>query len=426
MEELDKHSRLLWWSVENFMSIKEAKVEFDDTNIINFKGFNDSGKSAMLRALEVLLSNKYPTEQAKFIKDGESYFRVMAGFSDGVVLLRDKYISGQSLYCMYKDNKEIFTTKQNGKYIKVTEVPEVIKQYVDFVEYDGTYLNSRSCFDPQLLVETSGSKNFKLLNSVLHSEELSRANQMLNTDKNTLIASRNSKEMEVSVLKEQSHGIPNFTAELIEGLEIADSRLDEVEAGYNLLGNAKAYKSKVESVSLLPELEAVDTSRLDILVNLQGIQTSLQGLQDISLPDGFEPIEGTSQLKDLYKLKEVQENLVTVEKELSSATLELSTLEGEAQLKDIAELKSSAQQLSQVDSSLDTLPVMGTLDLEKLNEVKQLLALAYKYMEGQKACDTVESQLLSSEQELQGIMQTLSANNIKAVKCKNCGQLMLV
>lgn len=426
MEELDKHSRLLWWSVVNFMSIKEAKVEFDDTNIINFKGFNDSGKSAMLRALEVLLSNKYPTEQAKFIKDGESYFRVMAGFSDGVVLLRDKYISGQSLYCMYKDNKEIFTTKQNGKYIKVTEVPEVIKQYVDFVEYDGTYLNSRSCFDPQLLVETSGSKNFKLLNSVLHSEELSRANQMLNTDKNTLIASRNSKEMEVSVLKEQSQGIPNFTAELIEGLEIADSRLDEVEAGYNLLGNAKAYKSKVESVSLLPELEAVDTSRLDILVNLQGIQTSLQGLQDISLPDGFDPIEGTSQLKDLYKLKEVQENLATVEKELSSATLELSTLEGEAQLKDIARLKSSAQQLSQVDSSLDTLPVMGTLDLEKLNEVKQLLALAYKYMEGQKACDTVESQLLSSEQELQGIMQTLSANNIKAVKCKNCGQLMLV
>lgn len=426
MEELDKHSRLLWWSVENFMSIKEAKVEFDDTNIINFKGFNDSGKSAMLRALEVLLSNKYPTEQAKFIKDGESYFRVMAGFSDGVVLLRDKYISGQSLYCMYKDNKEIFTTKQNGKYIKVTEVPEVIKQYVDFVEYDGTYLNSRSCFDPQLLVETSGSKNFKLLNSVLHSEELSRANQMLNTDKNTLIASRNSKEMEVSVLKEQSQGIPNFTAELIEGLESADSRLDEVEAGYNLLGNAKAYKSKVESVSLLPELEAVDASRLALLVNLQGIQTSLQGLQDISLPDGFEPIEGTSQLKDLYKLKEVQENLATVEKELSSATLELSTLEGEAQLKDIARLKSSAQQLSQVDSSLDTLPAMGTLDLEKLNEVKQLLALAYKYMEGQKACDTVESQLQSSEQELQGIMQTLSANNIKAVKCKNCGQLMLV
>ena len=122
----------------------------------------------------------------------------------------------------------------------------------------------------------------------------------------------------------------------------------------------------------------------------------------------------------------MQENLATVEKELSSVTLELSTLEGEAQLKDIAELKSSAQQLSQVDSSLDTLPAMGTLDLEKLNEVKQLLALAYKYMEGQKACDTVESQLQSSEQELQGIMQTLSANNIKAVKCKNCGQLMLV
>lgn len=53
-------SKLVAWEVWNFMSIKHGKVEFDERNIINIKGYNDSGKSAMLRALDVLFSISNP------------------------------------------------------------------------------------------------------------------------------------------------------------------------------------------------------------------------------------------------------------------------------------------------------------------------------------------------------------------------------
>lgn len=426
MEELDKHSRLLWWSVENFMCIAQARVEFDDTNIINFKGFNDSGKSAMLRALEVILSNKYPTEQAKFIKDGESYFRIMVGFSDGVVLLRDKYISGQSLYAMYKDNKEIFTTKQNGKYIKVTEVPDVIKQYIDFVEYDGVYLNSRSCFDPQLLVQTSGSKNYRLFNSVLHSEEIAQANQLLNTDKNTLIASRNSKEMEAGVLRNQASGIPDFTERVILGLEILDKVLDDSEKAYSMLSSTLDYSSKAKGVIIAPELGVLDTTQLDALKSLETLVESMQSLKDISLPEGFEPIADFSQLSDAGHLLEVWGMLFDLEEKLETTSLELPVLEGTEQLKDITNLLSASKSLSHIDTSLDTLSDLEVLSNDRLRDAKLLLSKAYTYMKVQEEYDSLGLQLQEQEKELQGIMQTLSANNIKAVKCRNCGQLMLV
>lgn len=426
MEELDKHSRLLWWSVENFMCIAQARVEFDDTNIINFKGFNDSGKSAMLRALEVILSNKYPTEQAKFIKDGESYFRIMVGFSDGVVLLRDKYISGQSLYAMYKDNKEVFTTKQNGKYIKVTEVPDVIKQYIDFVEYDGIYLNSRSCFDPQLLVQTSGSKNYRLFNSVLHSAELAQANQLLNTDKNTLIASRNSKEMEVGVLRNQASSIPDLTEEVIVGLEILDKSLDKTEEANTLLSTTLDYLSRLDAIIIPPELGVLDTSQLDSVVSLKNLRVSMQKLKDISLPEGFEPIEGTSQLSDVSHLQEVQANIKASDEELSTTSLELTEIMGTEQLKDIKKLIASYEKLSYVDSYSDTMPELEVVDEERLKTIRVLLSQAHSYNKMQEEYNLLESQLRGFEEELQGIMQTLSANNIKTVTCKNCGQLMLV
>ena len=169
-------SRLLSWEVFNFMSVEHAICEFDDSNIVNIKGYNDSGKSAMLRALDVLFSNMKPTKQIDFIQDGKEYFRIVANFSDGVSILRDKYINGQSLYEMWKDNNCIFSTKKGNALTKVTEVPQPIRDYLCIVSYEDIVLNSRSCFEKQLGVQTTGSENYKLFNTVLKSEEIAPAN----------------------------------------------------------------------------------------------------------------------------------------------------------------------------------------------------------------------------------------------------------
>ena len=121
------YPKLLCWEVWNFMSVEHGKAEFDERNIVNFKGYNDSGKSAMLRALDVLMSNIKPTKQVEYIQDGKDYFRIIAYFDNGVTILRDKYINGQSLYEMYKDNQAIYSTKNGKNLTRVSEVPQSIK-----------------------------------------------------------------------------------------------------------------------------------------------------------------------------------------------------------------------------------------------------------------------------------------------------------
>ena len=54
-ETKNPYARLLSWEVWNFMAIKNGKCDFDERNIINLKGYNDSGKSAMLTALNRLI-----------------------------------------------------------------------------------------------------------------------------------------------------------------------------------------------------------------------------------------------------------------------------------------------------------------------------------------------------------------------------------
>ena len=169
-ENTSPYSRLLWWTAENFMSIENGKCEFDERNIINLKGYKDSGKSAMLLALKVLLSNSHPTKQVDFIQDNKDYFRIIAYFDDGVMILRDKYINGQSLYEMYKDNQVIFSTKQkNGALSSVKGVPEPIQQYLGLITYEDAILNARACFEKQIGVQTTGSENYKMFNTVLKS-----------------------------------------------------------------------------------------------------------------------------------------------------------------------------------------------------------------------------------------------------------------
>ena len=180
------YSRLVSWEVKNFMSISDARVEFDGTGIVNFKGYNDSGKSAMLLALKVLLTNTDPTKQADFIQDDKEYFRVVAYFDDGVAILRDKYIGGQSLYEMYKDGQLLFSTKQGRVLTKVVGVPDVIAEYLGLIVYDGGTLNARACFEKQIGVQTTGSENYVMFNTVLRSEEIASASEMLNNDRNKL------------------------------------------------------------------------------------------------------------------------------------------------------------------------------------------------------------------------------------------------
>ena len=128
---LDHNSRILTLEIENFMSIKNAVIDFEDNNVISLCGYNDSGKSAITRLFEVLFFNYYPSDQVKFITDGEEYWKGVLTFSDGVVYTRMKFASGRSLWKMTKDDVVIFTNElPNGTYAAIEDVPDVISKYL--------------------------------------------------------------------------------------------------------------------------------------------------------------------------------------------------------------------------------------------------------------------------------------------------------
>ena len=89
------HSRITEIKVANLATLKNAKFVFDESGILNIKGYNDSGKSALLQGIAMNLINLIPRVQSKFIRHGADFFRVSISFDDGIEIIRDKYINGQ-------------------------------------------------------------------------------------------------------------------------------------------------------------------------------------------------------------------------------------------------------------------------------------------------------------------------------------------
>lgn len=346
------YSRLIAWEVWNFMSIEHAKAEFDESNIVNFKGYNDSGKSTMLRALDVLLYNIKPRMQTAFIQDGKDYCRVMAYFDDGVIILRDKYINGQSLYEVYKGSECIYSTKQGNLLTKVSDVPEVIKQYLGLISYDDMYLNSRSCFDKQLLVQTTGSENYKFLNAVLKSEEIAIASELVNTDKNKVLSDINVTETELSIYRRQTAGVQGVSGEMVSALKSLDKNIDINDSRLSSLGNCDELLKNVNSIPDIPEIEKIDDLRVKSLAKLSQIQheidTSVVAPEVTTVsPDRLLALKHITELREELKGVSVPPSILSLDSSRLSLLLQL--------IRSATELDSISRHISEQDKSLDSL-----------------------------------------------------------------------
>lgn len=288
--------------VWNFMSIEHGRVEFDEKNIINLKGYNDSGKSGMLTALRVCLLNSNPSKQASFIQDDKEYFRVVVYFEDGVQLLRDKYINGQSLYELHKDGQCLFTTKSGKTLTRVTEVPQPIAEYLGLVTFDGGALNARSCFEKQLGVQTTGAENYKMFNTVLKSEEIATAGTLLNNDKNKLAADINAVDQEIQAQKTLIGDGDKIIDSMIAWLKMHDAELDALIMETSKVAEAGMLREQANAVQLYPEVDSVDTTQLTVLSNLYGIATELSSVRvapEVSGVDGAQ-VAALTWIADAY------------------------------------------------------------------------------------------------------------------------------
>lgn len=373
------YSRLVSWEVYNFMAYTHAVCEFDEKGIVTIKGYNDSGKSAMLQALNVLMFNIKPTQQVGFIKDECDYFRVVAHFDDGVTILRDKYINGQSLYEMYKDNEVIFSTKQGKALTRVSGVPEPIQQYLGLISHDGTCLNSRSCIEKQLLVQTTGSENYKLLNVILKSEELAVATQMLNDDKNKVLQDINSTESKLESAKELAGVGTSLTEDLITHLERMDKNCDDFDEMLSVLVTIDNTAKNIQSIVITPELDAVDCGQIDSLISIKNLISNL------------------SNIPNLPELPSISSSDLDLLNSIQSILAELSTI--------------------------PDIPALGTVETSEIDALSKILDIFNSLNTLNNEVVTVDNRLYELEEEMKICVSQLEQLGKTVIKCPNCGTI---
>ena len=307
VEKKEHQSKIVSIKIENFMSIKNALLEFDESNIISLCGYNDSGKSAITRLLEVMFYNTYSTDQVKFITDGEDYWLGAITFYDGVVYTRKKYLDGKSLWELKKDDKILFTNLlPNGTLAAMGDTPEIIEKYLGVIQDELTTeeLNVRRNTDKLFLVGTSGGDNYKILNTVLRSDVLASASKSLNEDKNKLNSEVSEKTTVKNVLEEQLDSFDVPPMEEIDSVKHYIENLDEVKGKMVRLSMIMDEVKTYHSISVFDSLEFIDTSRLSALQNIM----TLSSQRDIPIFDSLENID-TKRLLDLQNIMELRMKL---------------------------------------------------------------------------------------------------------------------
>lgn len=376
-------SKILGLELENFMSIKEAKLVFDETNILNLKGYNDSGKSAITRALDVLLFDSYKRAQKNFITHGEHYFRIKLHFDDGVTIVRDKYLNGSSLYEMYSEGQLIFSTKVGNTLTQVKDVPLEIREYLAMTETsEGNYLNSQSIYDKQFLIQTTGSENVELLNGVLKLKETGLATTAIKNDINQLSSSINGLLADIESIKISLERYEDLDEGFIILLSDLDSKYDEVERKYNQLIDVENLLSDMAELPLgLPDLPLIDG----------GLYASLLGV--------------ASSVEELAKIKDIP-------------TVDVISYNSYVELLKLAELQKSYKN---VNTYILDIPL---IDFGRLNTLK---ILGNSFKEFADISNTISS-LMERSEELENeslqIQEYARENGISISKCDNCGALV--
>ena len=386
---MEGYSKIKSITIVNFMGYEKGTVVFDDTGILNFKGYNGAGKSAFLTGLAVCLMNLYPQKQVNYIRHGEKFFRIIVEFDDDITIVRDKYLTGQSLYEMYRGDKCIFTTKAGDKFSKVTEVPETIRNYLGLIYSEVGYLNYQVRRDPLWLVDTKGSENYASVHEILKSEEISRANALINSDRNALNDTIVRVEAQRNSIKNELDSILDVGEELL-------ARLYEREnAVQTLLGQLSLVKSISEELSsyadtrVAPEVDLIEESRLE---SLDSIISGISEAQNIRV------FANDVDTVDYDRLKEA-------EKLFESVTSYNDALQ--------SGMKFSAD-IERVENPDHESELMG------------LVKILSDYMSMGKEYKQIKANEVALIKERKSLMEEAEAEGMKFAVCENCGTLMMV
>ena len=408
------YSRITSIEVRNFMSYEVAKLSFDESGVINIKGYNDSGKSALLRAIMVCLGNINKTVQTKWIRDGADYFRIIISFDDGVSILRDKYKNGQSLYEMYKDGKLLFTTKQGNKLSKVDDVPEKLKAYIGLCESSFGFLNYQSCTDKSFLVETSGSENYAMLNEVLKTDEIIAAQKMMRYDLSSNNSKQSERRAEITTIRSRQVEYEGIDEGLVGSLKGKNTEFLSIADREEVLKNSLSQVEASMEIVVPPEVGGLDDDRLERVSSLKGLSDSFN---EIKVAPEVKPLDQTKakRISDIgqdladYKGVTVPPEIGVVESDRYSSITAIGSLFGDwARIPEGIEVPLISSELND--------------KVSKLGEIRKVLAT---WAEAAKGYKDIAMGYKKAKGALSSCVESLEQRGVSVEICPNCGEAIV-
>lgn len=375
-------SRLVSIELVNFMGYSYTRIDFDETNIISLKGYNSAGKTTVIRALAVINSDAWAMKQSKFIKYGASKFEIIENFSDGVRIVKEKYISGKSSYTMYKDGEEIFSTIQNGVYTSVKGVPDYVARYLNLIDDTKLNLHIRRGRDDLLLVDTSGRENYEFLSSALKAEEVTTASGMLKTDRLEV-------KSEISAIE---YEIDSYTSLVQKDKVVTVSLVEYLEEHDRILAESESKKLQLENMFKLIE----DYGKIKPSIHLNKIGVSKVAL----LGSIFKKIEDYNNVRVSVPLNKTDHERV-------------------------ARLLTIFNGIEQSNKYQTTL-ALDKVNFEKLNDVTSILKNLEQLQNIEATVKKNKETLEEYNQAVVKMEQWLKENKVQTVRCRSCGELQPV
>lgn len=408
--------------ITNFMSIERAQISFDKSNIIGIRGYNDSGKSAIQRAIACCLLYHYSTKHKNFIQDGKNFFQVDVCFEDGVIIRYEKHYTGGSLYEMTRDGELLYTNRQqNGSEFleKIIEVPYEIRRYLGMSTTDeGISLNYGLNTDKQLLVSTSGSENYAALNKILKSENLSRASQLVNQDNNALDGSISRTEAMVYQKDKELLKYKNLDESLVLKLEAFAGLVSEKEERLDeMISLEELYTGLDETI--IPEIPQIPTKLIDDVSKVEEL------LNDVSLLSVVVPAEiPVLNSEGIAKLTAIDSLLDSTDALEEEVLPELHQVDMKSinQLSKLIDLSEDIKTLEEPEIP-ELKPVTSIKQAEELLELVTDVENLEKYSAILTECESQSAHLVNLSDEL---YKEISDSGHQVVKCNNCGELTLV
>ena len=204
--------------INNFQSHKDTELDFH-TGMNVIIGQSDSGKTAILRALDLVIINK-PSGSA-FVSDGEDTTVVAVTLDSGLVIRREKGNKINSYFTELEDGTEVLEFKAFK-----ADPPEEIAGLLNIDS-----INIQRQHDAPFLLSKSPGEVARYLNQIAGIDKIDSATQYATRKVNEFTKEHTRLKNDLAALHSELAGfnfIPDFEAGLV-ALEHQESKIKEID-----------------------------------------------------------------------------------------------------------------------------------------------------------------------------------------------------